>query len=48
LVKVVRIDTEAEKPLKRIGVLKGQLKVPRDFDTMGVDEIADLFEGEKE
>jgi prevent-host-death family protein len=45
LVKVVRIDTEAEKPRRRIGFMKGQLKVPADFDTMGADEIADMFEG---
>jgi prevent-host-death family protein len=45
LVKVIRIDVEAEKPRKRIGFMKGQLKVPADFDTMGADEIADMFEG---
>lgn len=45
LVKVVRIDTEAEKPRRRIGFMKGQLRVPTDFDTMGADEIADMFEG---
>ncbi|KXV02636.1 prevent-host-death protein [Caballeronia megalochromosomata] len=45
LVKVVRIETEAEKPPRRIGFMKGQLRVPADFDTMGADEIADLFEG---
>jgi prevent-host-death family protein len=45
LVKVVRIDPEAEKPRRRIGFMKGQLKVPADFDTMGADEIADMFEG---
>ncbi|MCE4540921.1 MULTISPECIES: type II toxin-antitoxin system Phd/YefM family antitoxin [unclassified Caballeronia] len=45
LVKVVRIDTEAEKPRRRIGFMKGQLKVPADFDTMGADAIADMFEG---
>jgi prevent-host-death family protein len=45
LVKVVRIDTEAEKPRRRIGFMKGELKVPADFDAMGADEIADMFEG---
>ena len=45
LVKVVRIEPEAEKPRRRIGFMKGQLKVPADFDTMGADEIADMFEG---
>jgi prevent-host-death family protein len=45
LVKVVRIDMEAERPLRRIGFMKGQLKVPADFDTMGADEISEMFEG---
>jgi prevent-host-death family protein len=45
LVKVVRIDVEAEKPPRRIGFMKGQIKVPADFDTMGADEISDMFEG---
>ncbi len=29
----------------RLGMLKGQLAVPDDFDRMGQEEIADLFEG---
>lgn len=45
LVKVVRIEAEANKPPRRIGFLKGQIKVPADFDTMGADEIVDEFEG---
>jgi prevent-host-death family protein len=45
LVKVVRIDAELEKPPRRIGFLKGQIKVPSDFDRMGIDEISDMFEG---
>ncbi|BCG04276.1 antitoxin (plasmid) [Paraburkholderia sp. PGU19] len=45
LVKVVRIDVEAEKPPRRIGFMKGQIKIPADFDTMGADEIRDMFEG---
>jgi prevent-host-death family protein len=45
LVKVVRIDVEAEKPPRRIGFMKGQIKVPADFDTMGADEISAMFEG---
>ena len=32
----------------RLGVLKGQLSVPDDFDRMGQEEIADLFEGSPE
>jgi hypothetical protein len=30
---------------KHMGFMKGQSSVPDDFDTMGADEIADLFEG---
>ena len=29
----------------RLGSLKGQFSVPDDFDCMGQEEIADLFEG---
>ncbi len=29
----------------RLGMLRGQLSVPDDFDRMGQEEIADLFEG---
>ena len=29
----------------RLGALKGQFSVPDDFDRMGQEEIADLFEG---
>lgn len=28
---------------RRIGFMKGKLKVPADFDTMGQDEILDMF-----
>ncbi|WP_343676933.1 type II toxin-antitoxin system prevent-host-death family antitoxin [Paraburkholderia heleia] len=45
LVKVVRIDVEPGKSPRRIGFMKGQIKVPADFDTMGADEIAGMFEG---
>ena len=45
LVKVVRFDVETKKPPRRIGFMKGQIKVPSDFDTMGTDAIADMFEG---
>ena len=29
----------------RLGMLRGQFSVPEDFDRMGQEEIADLFEG---
>ncbi len=28
---------------RRIGFMQGRLKVPADFDTMGQDEILDMF-----
>ena len=45
LVKVVPIDAETEKPLRRIGFMKGQITIPADFDTMGAGEISSMFEG---
>jgi prevent-host-death family protein len=41
LVKVVALD--APKTPRRLGFLKGQFKVPEDFNTMGQAEIAKLF-----
>lgn len=41
LVKVTALDAPA-KP-KRLGFLKGEIKVPNDFDRMGEREIAALF-----
>jgi prevent-host-death family protein len=44
LVKVVAIaDVEGPKP--RIGFMKGRISVPDNFDELGRDEIAQLFEG---
>jgi len=34
-------------PAKRIGFLKGRLKIPKDFDSMGNEEIQAMFEGLK-
>lgn len=47
LVKVVSLDTPTKGRVRRIGFMKGQLKVPRDFDRMGSAEIEQLFYGEK-
>jgi prevent-host-death family protein len=41
LVKVSAIDAPAVP--RRIGFLKGEIKVPDDFDRMGEQEIAALF-----
>lgn len=45
MVKVVAI--EAKKKLKRIGFLKGKIKMPADFDRMD-KQIERLFYGEDE
>lgn len=45
-VKVVAIDTPKPAAKRRIGFLKGKLKVPNNFDTMFADEIEKMFGGE--
>lgn len=43
LVRVVAIgQTDAPKP--RIGFMKGRISVPDNFDDLGRDEIAGMFE----
>ncbi len=44
MVKVVPFEEEPAKPIQRIGFLKGQLKVPADFDTMFQKDIEEMFE----
>jgi len=41
LVKVSALDAPAAP--RRLGFLKGEIEVPRDFDRMGAAEIAALF-----
>lgn len=48
MVKVVPLDAPTQKKMKRIGFLKGQIKVPDDFDTMLSDEIEKMFYGDDE
>ena len=45
MVKVVPL--EDEKPKRRTGFMKGQISVPKDFDTMMSAEIEEMFYGEK-
>lgn len=47
LVKVAALDEPKKKRMQRIGFMKGQLKVPRDFDRMGSAEIEELFYGKE-
>ena len=46
LVKVVPLDAPSQKPVRRLGFMKGQISVPDDFDRMGQEEIIRMFEGE--
>jgi len=47
LVKVTRIDHVNLAPVKRVGFMKGKIRVPEDFDRMGEGDIDDLFAGEQ-
>lgn len=44
MVKLVPVG-EVSRPKRRIGFMKGQIKVPDDFDRMFEDEIAEMFYG---
>jgi prevent-host-death family protein len=43
MVKVIPYN--ASEPLPRTGFLKGCVSIPKDFDRMGSEDIADLFDG---
>jgi prevent-host-death family protein len=45
MVKVVALKDRESSRTKRFGFMAGQIKVPDDFNTMGADEIQQLFEG---
>jgi len=45
LVKVVALTAATAKQPQRLGFMKGQIRVPHDFDRMGTEEIEELFEG---
>ena len=44
-VPIVRVEAVAPPQSSRIGFMKGEFLVPDDFDTMGAEEIAAMFEG---
>ncbi len=44
LVKVVPIDAPEPSAQRRLGFLAGEADVPEDFDHMGAEAIADLFQ----
>lgn len=45
LVKVAAVDPSTSNGKQRVGFMKGQFSVPDDFDSMGEEELADLFQG---
>lgn len=45
MVKVVALDHEAKPKPQRLGFMRGKMKIPDDFDTMGQEEIERLFYG---
>jgi prevent-host-death family protein len=45
LVKVSALAPDKGLPESRLGFMKGMLKIPSDFDRMGDDAIARLFNG---
>ena len=48
MVKVVPLDAAEQRPVKRIGFMKGRIKVPDDFDRMGAEEIRRMSYGDLE
>ena len=47
MVKVMAIDTPSAGQQRRLGFMAGQGNVPDDFDRMGGEDIARLFESSK-
>lgn len=45
LVKVTMLEGETPR---RMGFLAGQYSIPDDFDSIGAEEIRDLFEGRED
>lgn len=45
MVKVIAFDAPEPTRMRRFGFMPGQIKVPKDFNTMGAAEIVEQFEG---
>ena len=43
IAKLVAMSAEASRNAKRLGFLKGEFKVPQDFDHLGEQEVECLF-----
>ncbi len=48
MVRVTAIETSGTPVKRRIGFMKGEIKVPDDFDTMLAGKIAEMFNGPDE
>jgi antitoxin (DNA-binding transcriptional repressor) of toxin-antitoxin stability system len=46
--KVVALDPPPLKPMQRLRFPQGQFTIPDNFDRIGTDEIARLFDGDPE
>jgi prevent-host-death family protein len=46
LVKVTAIEVVPVDTSRRLGFMRGQMKIPDDFDTMGQAEIEAMFYGD--
>lgn len=45
IARVSAIDSPEAGNERRLGFLKGQIRIPDDFDRMGEQEIAEMFGG---
>ncbi len=45
MVQVTAVGVPEPTPVRRLGFLAGQFKIPDDFDTMAQEQIEDLFQG---
>ena len=46
LVKVMAVDAPVPGHKRRVGFLEGRFSVPDDFDRMGAEEIAAMFDSD--
>lgn len=45
MVKVAPLARKTDRPSGRLGFMRGEIKVPEDFDTMSAEEIQAMFGG---
>jgi prevent-host-death family protein len=45
MVKVVPLEAADMETVRRLGFMAGEINVPDDFDRLGADAIAELFDG---